>query len=167
MSGIPEGWYDDGSGTTRWWDGNRWTEDVLSEASRRGGLDPWEAFGTFLQKVGSLGAVKSGVRDGEPVIWEAKVRPSGGGKPWHFVLTAGYLRIERGRSSANYPRISTADIREVFTTQSVVQKLRGVGNIVVRADHFGGGEDLVLEGIKDFRLGATLISHAASEARRA
>ncbi|MDA3803650.1 MULTISPECIES: DUF2510 domain-containing protein [unclassified Clavibacter] len=22
------GWYDDGSGTTRWWDGTRWTETV-------------------------------------------------------------------------------------------------------------------------------------------
>ncbi|MHA3683531.1 DUF2510 domain-containing protein [Leucobacter sp. HY1908] len=25
---TPEGWYDDGSGTQRWWDGQKWTDKV-------------------------------------------------------------------------------------------------------------------------------------------
>ncbi|MFV0452905.1 MAG: DUF2510 domain-containing protein [Propioniciclava sp.] len=28
MSDTPSGWYNDGSGTMRWWDGTRWTEQT-------------------------------------------------------------------------------------------------------------------------------------------
>ncbi|HML50554.1 MAG TPA: DUF2510 domain-containing protein [Propionicimonas sp.] len=28
MAGTQAGWYNDGSGTTRWWDGNQWTDKV-------------------------------------------------------------------------------------------------------------------------------------------
>jgi len=33
---MQAGWYDDGSGTTRWWDGQRWTDAVQSAAPSRG-----------------------------------------------------------------------------------------------------------------------------------
>lgn len=39
MSTTPPGWYDDGSGTRRWWDGSAWTEDVQP-------ADPADAAGT-------------------------------------------------------------------------------------------------------------------------
>ena len=26
MTSTPAGWYDDGHGATRWWDGSQWTE---------------------------------------------------------------------------------------------------------------------------------------------
>lgn len=29
MSDLPAGWYDDGSGAQRWWDGSQWTEQTL------------------------------------------------------------------------------------------------------------------------------------------
>ncbi|MCR2783785.1 MULTISPECIES: DUF2510 domain-containing protein [unclassified Microbacterium] len=32
MSTTPPGWYDDGSGTQRWWDGSAWTEHVQPQA---------------------------------------------------------------------------------------------------------------------------------------
>lgn len=33
---LPAGWYDDGSGRQRWWDGSRWTDDFAQEQSVAG-----------------------------------------------------------------------------------------------------------------------------------
>ncbi len=33
------GWYDDGTGTTRWWDGTAWTETVQPPQPQQPGLD--------------------------------------------------------------------------------------------------------------------------------
>ena len=35
-SSAQAGWYDDGSGTTRWWDGTNWTEKVQPPAPVKG-----------------------------------------------------------------------------------------------------------------------------------
>lgn len=37
MAETQAGWYDDGTGTTRWWDGNAWTDRVQSGGAPRGG----------------------------------------------------------------------------------------------------------------------------------
>ncbi|MFK4762907.1 DUF2510 domain-containing protein [Microbacterium sp. ZW T5_45] len=31
---MPAGWYDDGSGRQRWWDGQKWTEQFSAAAPR-------------------------------------------------------------------------------------------------------------------------------------
>ncbi|GAA5144177.1 hypothetical protein GCM10023340_11400 [Nocardioides marinquilinus] len=40
MSQTPAGWYDDGQGTQRWWDGTRWTEHTQPGPAGDGGADP-------------------------------------------------------------------------------------------------------------------------------
>jgi hypothetical protein len=37
MTTTPHGWYDDGQGATRWWDGSRWTDHTLPGAARHPG----------------------------------------------------------------------------------------------------------------------------------
>lgn len=39
------GWYDDGTGQKRWWDGQRWTDQVQPEQPREGGI------GGFINRV--------------------------------------------------------------------------------------------------------------------
>lgn len=39
MGSAQAGWYDDGSGQMRWWDGQAWTERVQAEAPQQGGLE--------------------------------------------------------------------------------------------------------------------------------
>lgn len=34
---LNAGWYDDGSGTQRWWDGQKWTDSVQQSPSQQGG----------------------------------------------------------------------------------------------------------------------------------
>ncbi|MFT4158060.1 MAG: DUF2510 domain-containing protein [Microbacterium sp.] len=38
MSTTQAGWYDDGSGTQRWWDGQNWTENVQPQAAPAPGI---------------------------------------------------------------------------------------------------------------------------------
>lgn len=39
MSSTPPGWYDDGHGARRWWDGTRWTEHTQATAEAPAGTD--------------------------------------------------------------------------------------------------------------------------------
>lgn len=39
MADTQAGWYDDGSGTMRWWDGQQWTDQVQPSAPHEPGLD--------------------------------------------------------------------------------------------------------------------------------
>lgn len=39
MTDAQAGWYDDGSGTMRWWDGQQWTEQVQSPSPKEPGID--------------------------------------------------------------------------------------------------------------------------------
>lgn len=38
MSGAQAGWYDDGNGVKRWWDGSGWTDQVQPPQPETGGL---------------------------------------------------------------------------------------------------------------------------------
>lgn len=38
MANAHAGWYDDGSGQQRWWDGQSWTDDFRPSPTRAGGL---------------------------------------------------------------------------------------------------------------------------------
>ncbi|HWK76723.1 DUF2510 domain-containing protein [Microbacterium sp.] len=39
MSDAQAGWYDDGSGTMRWWDGQQWTDQIQPPAPTEPGID--------------------------------------------------------------------------------------------------------------------------------
>jgi len=73
MATTPPGWYDDGHGALRWWDGAQWTEHAQSPdaATSESGLDEPGAV------TGSDGA--DGVADGEAI--DTPTAPEGGDPP--------------------------------------------------------------------------------------
>ena len=165
MSDIPAGWYDDGSGTQRWWDGYAWTEDVLADSSHRGDgvreprlRETWQDFGA------RMSARPDPAADGD-AIWGAVSKPLAGIGGGSYKLTVDYLIVEKGIFSTSSQQIRTRDIREVSASQNMTQKVREVGHIIVRASSADGSHNVTLEDVPDFRQGAALISRAADQAQ--
>lgn len=49
------GWYDDGTGTMRWWDGSGWTDETLPAAGDAPGADPTQVSGSSYGQPGGFG----------------------------------------------------------------------------------------------------------------
>lgn len=138
MAATPKaGYYDDGSGRQRWWDGSAWT-DQYSETT--GHLDPG-------------------------VLWQAVGRPITGIGAGRYKLTADILFFERGALSTRAQQIATHEIHDVDASQTMTQKARSVGTISLTAMRTTGNERVLLEDIADFRTGVQRINEAAHAAR--
>ena len=138
---TPAGWYDDGSGHQRWWDGSAWTDSFQDAASTAGpSADP-------------------------DAIWSAVGKPLTGIGAGRYKLTAEYLIFEKGVLSTKSQQIRTREIFDVDAKQSMVQKGRGIGTITLFARRPGGDEKVLLEDIPNFREGVTAINRASDEAR--
>lgn len=81
MTSMPPGWYDDGRGALRWWDGSQWTEHVAvpdpeTAETEQGGIDelPPE-LAEFAEETpdgggsGAFGAATDGSTSGLRVVW--------------------------------------------------------------------------------------------------
>lgn len=160
MSDFPAGWYDDGSGTQRWWDGDGWTEDVLNSPSRSG----WgqrARLGDALHEFGDRITARRDPRGDADAVWGSVGRPLAGVGGGSYKLTYDHLVIETGLLSTERQQARVQDILEVSSSQSVSQKIRDVGSIIVRARTAKGHETFTLEDVPDFRQGAALIGKAA------
>ena len=131
------GYYDDGSGRQRWWDGAKWT-DAYNEA---------------------IGELDNGV------LWQAIGRPITGIGAGRYKLTAEILYFERGALSTRAQQIATHEIHDVDATQSMTQKARSVGTIALTAQRTSGSERVLLEDVADFRTGVQRLNEAAHAAR--
>jgi hypothetical protein len=145
MSNVAAGWYDDGSGRQRWWDGTKWTEQFQEEVTPTQVVPP---------------------RDPN-VLWEAVGKPITGIGAGRYKLTKDLLYFEKGALSTRAQQIQTWEIHDVDASQSMTQKARGVGNIVLTAMRASGREAVVLEDVPNFREGVQAINQAAHEAREA
>lgn len=167
MSDVVAGWYDDGSGRQRWWDGSAWTEQFLdaqpsaAAPAKAGGLGGWA------QGVGQRMTSKHDHSGDEDAIWTAVGKPLTGIGAGRYKLTAEYLIFETGTLSSKGQQIRTREIFDVDSSQSMAQKARGVGNITLIAKRATGDEKVVLQDIPNFREGVSAINHASDEARTA
>ena len=151
---IAAGWYPDGSGATRWWDGSQWTEQVQTDP---GAPSPAK---TVAERVTSVAAP---VEDG--VLWSAVGKPALGFGGGRYRLTDEFLFFERGTLSLRAEQVRTNEIHDVDATQTMTQKARGVGSIALVAHRASGHERVLLEDIAEFRDGVATINRVAHEAR--
>ncbi|OKH66966.1 hypothetical protein EB74_02605 [Mycobacterium sp. SWH-M5] len=101
-------------------------------------------------------------------IWTAVGKPITGIGGGRYKLTEQYLFFERGTLSTKAQQISTHEIFDVDATQTMTQKARGVGTIVLHAIRTGSGvrERVELVDVERFREGVAelnRVSHAARE----
>ena len=145
MANFKPGFYDDGSGRQRWWDGAAWTDryaDTEAPVSTEVQLPP----GT---------------------LWTAVGKPLTGIGAGRYTLTKDLLYFEKGTLSLKAQQIATYEIHDVDAAQSMTQKAHGVGTITLTAVRTHGRETVYLEDVPNFRDGVTKINEAAHEARDA
>lgn len=158
---TPPGWYDDGTGALRWWDGTRWTEHTHSgNVAHTADSKP----SSYIQ---NLSATFDPGSDPD-AIWSAVGKPITGIGGGRYKLTEQYLFFERGTLSTKAQQISTHEIFDVDAMQTITQKARGVGTIVLYAIRSGSGtrERVELVDVERFREGVAelnRVSHAARE----
>lgn len=135
MADIAAGWYDDGSGRQRWWDGSAWTDQFAEEqpaAPERSSA--MQKAASQMQSFGRKMTNKHDLSGDEDAIWTAVGKPLTGIGGGRYKLTAEYLIFEVGTLSSRGQQIRTREIFDVDSSQTMAQKARGVGNITLQAD---------------------------------
>ncbi|MFE9690586.1 PH domain-containing protein [Micromonospora sp. NPDC005806] len=99
------------------------------------------------------------------VLWAAKGQPLTGIGGGRYKLTATMLFFEKGVLSTNAQQVPVAHVLDVDLRQSIVQKGRGVGNIVVQVQRSNGVEWVILEDVPDPRNALSIINKAVQDAR--
>lgn len=177
MSDVAPGWYDDGGGAMRWWDGSAWTEHVADTggAASDGSASASTAVAS-VETAGAVAAVRS-ARDTvygaintsfdlanlPDTLWAATSVGLTGLQGGHCRVTADFLYVESGTFSTQAHQVKTAQIVNVEASQSMTQKARGVGSIMVTTN--GTPPRLEIKDIQGFREGVTIINKVALAAR--
>ncbi|WP_406045530.1 SHOCT domain-containing protein [Micromonospora sp. NBC_00898] len=101
------------------------------------------------------------------VLWAATGQPLTGIGAGRYKLTATMLYFERGVLSTNAQQVPIGDVVDVDLRQSITQKARGVGNVMVKVQRTNGFELVVLEDIPEPRNAVSIINETAHVARLA
>ncbi|WP_334483305.1 SHOCT domain-containing protein [Micromonospora sp. CPCC 205711] len=101
------------------------------------------------------------------VLWAATGQPLIGIGAGRYKLTSTMLHFERGVLSTNAQQVPIGDVLDVDLRQSITQKARGVGNVMVKVQRSNGIELVVLEDIPDPRKAVSIINETAHAARLA
>ncbi|WP_260428310.1 SHOCT domain-containing protein [Micromonospora globispora] len=101
------------------------------------------------------------------VLWAATGQPLTGIGAGRYRLTATMLYFERGVLSTNAQQVPIVNVADVDLRQSITQKARGVGNVMVKVQRPNGFELVVLEDIPEPRKAVAIINETAHAARLA
>ncbi|KQM57415.1 DUF2510 domain-containing protein [Agreia sp. Leaf210] len=148
MNDVAAGWYDDGSGGKRWWDGRAWTTRQADMPKPTASYAPkpklpegtrWAAVGNPISKVG-------------------------GGR---YLLIHDHLFVHLGDAARTLHDVAVVDIAEIDVVQSTLQKTRGLATIRIAVGHGDDTNHLTLDDVREFRDGVAAITAAIADARLA
>jgi hypothetical protein len=162
MSQAPEGWLPDplGKHQYRFRKGGQWTEFVandgvettdLLESPRESSVMPWAGDSLWEGERQSLTAVATGGK-----VVSARYR-----------ITKEYIYFDAGLLSNRSEQVPLWALRDVDVKQSLTQKARGVGDVVVRVQHddYTGRSEVVLASVADPKSVRDLLNAHAQPAR--
>jgi hypothetical protein len=99
------------------------------------------------------------------VVWSATGQPITGIGAGRYKLTATMLFFEKGAFSTRAQQVPIAHVIDVDMRQSITQRARSVGNVLVHVQRSNGVELVVLEDIPDPRGAVSVINSTAHAAR--
>ncbi len=106
------------------------------------------------------------------VLWEGESQTltaaaTGGKVAARYRLTEQFLYFERGFLSTDAQQVPIANVLDVDVKQTMTQKARGVGDVLVHIQRPSGVEVVPIESVRDFRQVQRLINETAHAARAA
>src|SRR4051812_19470539 len=116
MTQAPAGWHPDPDDSTqlRYWDGTQWTDHRHPAAA------PKPVRNKPLLGDSNL-----------PTLWEAWGKPMSGIGGGRYRLTSHYLYFERGTLKTDSQQVPVSALHDIDVRQSMSQKARGVGTVIV------------------------------------
>jgi hypothetical protein len=156
---APPGWHTDpdDSSQLRYWDGIQWTEHRHPVQPPTQQLE---------QRERAQQPVKAPLGGGTlPTLWEAWGKPLSGIGGGRYRLTAHYLYFERGTLKTDSQQVPVSALHDIDVRQTMSQKARNVGTIVVHINRGNRMEIVQLVDIPNFREGQAAINDAAHTAR--
>jgi hypothetical protein len=99
------------------------------------------------------------------VLWQSTGRPVTGLNPGRYRMTDEFLYFERGTLRTNAQQVPIAHVLDVDVKQSMTQKARGVGDVVVHIQRQGRIEIVRMEDLADYREAQQAINKAALAGR--
>ena len=140
VGSTPAGWYDNpsGEGNLRYWDGEQWTEHFHDKVAESPRLEPTDAAPRGPAPVAAAQAPADSGEWDPDVVWAAKGKPLSGIGAGRYKLTKFYLFFEKGTLRTNAQQVPVASLTDIDVRQSMSQKARGVGDIIVHVQRSTG-----------------------------
>lgn len=165
---IDASWLPDPSGRheLRYWSGAAWTDHVSDGGET--GTDP---AGDLETPIAAGRQVKPAKQWAGDSLWEGERKTMTGSATGmvraRYRMTAEYLYFDAGLVSNKSEQIPLWAVRDVDVKQSMTQKARNVGDVIVRCQHddYTGRPQVTCESIEDPKSVRDLINQHAGQAR--
>lgn len=136
-------------------DSNSWSESGFAQKLKQASRE--------LQS--KISAPADAAAEQSDVLWSAKGQPITGIGGGRYRLTVKTLFFETGTITTKAQQVPTSQLFDIDMRQSLTQKARGVGDVIVHINRADSVEIAVLHDIPNSRAAVSAINDAAHQAR--